>query len=117
MHHPDICDIILVIEDYFLVSNDVQSKCQIEAIIDESDEYQPKRGIKISRKLLNGYIHADIWEMDRDNDTVNLKYSVNSDFNSWVDSIDIECCDYSPEAVRTAVRSILKFDKNKSMSL
>jgi hypothetical protein len=111
MHHPDICDIILIIDDYFLLSAAINAKCQVEAIVDDSDEHEPKRGIRISRKLYVGYIQADIWEMNEDDDTVTFSYCRETDSGKWIDSTEIESCDYSEESVRSVVRKIIKKDK------
>lgn len=116
MHHPDICDILLIIDDYFLLSNLSHLKCQVEGIVDDSDEHQPKRGIKISRKLCAGYIEAKIWEMEEDDDTVIFNYCHESDSGTWIDSTEIECSDYSRENVRLAVRNIIKKDKKLANS-
>jgi hypothetical protein len=112
MHHPDICDILLIIQDYFILSTDTSSTCQIQAIVDDSDEHEPKRGIKISRTLLNGYLHATIWELNRDNDTVTFFYAKDLSSVEYLESIEVECRDYSHDTVRAAVRNILTFDKN-----
>ena len=112
MHHPDIFNILMTIDDYFMLTSD-DSKCQIEAIIDDEDE--DKRGIKISRKISNGYIVADISNIDRDDDTVIFKYA--SDLNTLAcgEYIEIESSDYSPESVRFAIRKILKRDKESAI--
>ena len=112
MHHPDICNILLIIDDYFLLMDGGDTKSQIEPIVDESDEYQPKRGVRISRKLLSGHLQADIWEMNEDDDTVTFRYS--DSCCDDVHSIEIENCDYSRDEVREAVRTILKMDKHRT---
>jgi hypothetical protein len=112
MHHPDICKIILVIEDYFMLVADNNIKCQIEPIIDDTNDDECTYGVRISRKLLNGYIHASIWGESQDSDRVIFNYSSESNAYDYLESIEIECSDYSTDAVRDAVRSILKIDKN-----
>jgi hypothetical protein len=112
MHHPDICKIILTIEDYFLLLEDNRPKCQIDAIIDNSDDDNPVLGIKVSRKLVNGYIHFLVWDEDRDSDRVVFNYSSELNSNAYLESIEIECSDYSTDTVRDTVRTILMLDKN-----
>jgi hypothetical protein len=112
MHHPDICNIILIIEDYFMLVDDKQSQCQIESIIDTDDEDNQNLGVKISRKLLNGYLYIDIMGEDRDSDQIKFNYLQDLTANNYLKSIEIECSDYSSDTVRAAVRAILILDKN-----
>jgi hypothetical protein len=114
MHHPDIADIILTIDDYFLLADGDNSKCQVESISDDRDEHQPKHGIKISRQLKAGSIVANIWDMDRDNDTVLFQHSRPSSSGTWTTDFEIECSDYSKESVRSVVRKIMKIDKEEA---
>jgi hypothetical protein len=114
MHHPDIADIILTIDDYFLLTDSKDSKCQVEAISDNRDEHQPKHGIKISRQLKVGSIVASVWDMDRDNDTVVFQHARTSSSGTWTTDFEIKCSDYSEESVRTVVRKIMKLDKEEA---
>jgi hypothetical protein len=113
MHHPDICEILLTIDDYFILL-DSNLKCEIEPYIDESDEDEPQRGVTIRRKLLNGYIEAKICGIGEDDDTVIFNYISNFESLKLVKSIEIECSDYSVNEVRSAVRTILRIDKESS---
>ncbi|WP_309733192.1 hypothetical protein [Chamaesiphon sp. OTE_75_metabat_556] len=114
MHHPDIADVILTIDDYFLLSDEKNSRCQVESISDGRDEHQPKHGIRISRQLKAGWILATIWDMDRDNDTILFQHSRPSSSGTWTTDIEVECSDYSKESIRTAVRTIMKIDKEEA---
>jgi hypothetical protein len=114
MHHPDIADIILTIDDYFLLSDVGDSKCQVESISDDSDEHQPKHGIKISRQLKAGSIVANIWDMNQDDDSVMFQHSRTSSSGTWTTDFEIECSDYSKESVRLVVRKIMKLDKESA---
>jgi hypothetical protein len=111
MHHPDICNIMLIIEDYFMLVDDKDSRCQIKSIVDQIDEDNCLLGIQITRKLLNGYMCIDIIGEGRDDDTVTFNYLKDFNSSNYIESIEIECSDYSSEAVRTSVRNILKLDK------
>jgi hypothetical protein len=111
MHHPDICDILLIVDDYFLLIEDKNSVCQIKPIVDNSEDDNHKLGIKISRKLLNGYLHTLIWGEGQDSDNVVFSYSSELNSNQYVESIEIESRDYCRDTVRNAVRDILKLDK------
>jgi hypothetical protein len=112
MHHPDICNIMLIIEDYFMLTDDKSSRCQIESIEDTDDDNERILGIKISRKLLNGHMYVEIRGEGQDDDTVTFNYLQNLNSDRYLESIEIECSDYCTDAVRDAVRSILKIDKN-----
>jgi hypothetical protein len=114
MHHPDIADIILTIDDYFLLADSSNSKCQIQSISDGRDEHQPKHGIKISRQLKCGSILAYIWAMNEDDDTVIFQYSRNSTSGTWTTDFEIESSDYSKDSVRSVVRTIIKLDKEEA---
>jgi hypothetical protein len=112
MHHPDICNILLIVEDYFLLIDDNDSTSYIKPIIDNSEDDNPTLGIKISRKLLNGYLHILIWGENRDSDKVIFSYSSELKISQYLESIEIECSDYSTDRARNAIRDILKLDKN-----
>jgi hypothetical protein len=112
MHHPSICDIMLIIEDYFILVDDKDSRCQIESIIDTDDEDNHKLGIKISRRLLNGYLYIEIKGEDRDSDELTFNYLQDLTADMYLKSIELECSDYSSDTVREAVRAILILDKN-----
>ena len=114
MHHPDICNIMLIIEDYFLLVDDKDSRCQIQSVVNAIDEDNYTLGIKISRKLLNGYMFVDICGEGKDDDTVTFNYLKEINDSNYLESIEIECSDYCAEAVRTTVRNILILDKKSS---
>jgi hypothetical protein len=114
MHHPDICNILLIVDDYFLLIDDKNSTCQIKPIVDNSEDDEPKLGIKISRKLLNGYLHTLIWGENQDSDNVIFSYSSELNSNQYLESIEIECSDYCIDSVRNAVRDLLKLDKKSA---
>lgn len=104
----------MIVEDYFMLTNDKDSRCQIESIEDTGEDNDPAIGIKISRKLSNGYMYVEIRGEDRDNDTVTFNYLQDLNSNRYLESIEIECSDYSSDAVRSAVRNILTLDKNSA---
>jgi hypothetical protein len=112
MHHPDICNIMLIIEDYFILIDDKSPKCQIESISDPNEDNHPALGIKISRKLSNGHMYIEIRGEGQDDDTVTFNYLQDLNNDRYLESIEVECSDYSTETVRHAVRTILKLDKN-----
>lgn len=111
MHHPDICNIMLIIEDYFLLIDDKDSRCQIQSVVNAIDEDNYTLGIRISRKLVNGYISIDICGEGKDDDTVTFNYLKDINSSNYLESIEVECSDYCAEIVRTTVRNILIIDK------
>jgi hypothetical protein len=81
MHHPDIYDIVALIEDYFLLC-DSNFRCEVEPLTcvkqfgELSDHNQPQevKGIKIIRKINNGRIEINIFGYSEDNDSMDLQY-------------------------------------------
>lgn len=114
MHHPDICNIIMIIEDYFMLTTDKDSKYQVEPIEDTDEDNYPTLGIKISRKLSNGYMYVEIRGEGEDDDTVTFNYLQDLSSDRYLESIEIECSDYSSDAVRKAVKNILALDKKSA---
>ena len=113
MHHPAFCNIVSTINDYFMLVDD-NSKCEIEEYIDESNEYEPQYGVVIKRKLSKGWINVVVIGAGEDDDTVEFNYVADSQSEKVIDSILIEDNDYSREAIRDAIRCILRQDKNAS---
>jgi hypothetical protein len=114
MHHPDICNIMLIIEDYFLLVDDKDSRCEIQSVVNAIDEDNYTLGIRINRKLLNGYISVDICGEGEDDDTVIFNYfkdMISPDSRSKSIEIQIEGSDYCSETVRKTIRNILVMDK------
>lgn len=116
MHHPDICNIILTIEDYFILTDDNQPIYTIEPIKFNREERKPTLGIRIIRKLYNGYLKAEINELGKDDNTVIFTYSKDLNNDDYIDRVKIEFRDYSTEEIRTTVRNMLIMDKNQKIS-
>jgi hypothetical protein len=114
MHHPTICSLLSLVDDYFLLIDGNDSTCHLKPIIDNTEGNNLNVGIKISRKLLNGYLHTLIAGDGRDSDKVIFSYSSDINTSECLESIEIECSDYSTDRARDAIRDILKLDKNVS---
>ena len=112
MHHPDICNIMLIIEDYFLLVDDNEPEYQLEPMFNASSSNSSRWGIKIKRQLVNGYIHLEIYGEGKDDDTLLLKYYEHEITDKPKQAIRIESNFYCSDAVRNAVRTILTLDKN-----
>jgi hypothetical protein len=110
MHHPTICNILIIVEDYFMLVGD-NSQYKIEPIINKDND---SLGILMSRKLLNGYLYIEIKGTNRDSDEIKFSYLENINPNSYLKSIEIECSNYNSDTARNAVRTILMLDKNQT---
>jgi hypothetical protein len=118
MHHPDICKIMLVIEDYFLLVSSDNSTYQIEPInsnLDESNSCDKSIGIRIKRKLLNGFVFIEVRGEGKDDDTVKLYYSSGTSHNDYLECIEIDSRSYCTDQVRNSMRTILTLDKNAAI--
>jgi hypothetical protein len=111
MHHPDISSIMLIIEDYFILVDDNDSKYQIEPISIGIGNDESMFGVKIKRRLFNGFIHAEINGDGRDNDEISLKYYNDRDLEKPKRCIQIENNNFSQTILRDSIRNILKLDK------
>ncbi len=115
MHHPDICNIMLIIDDYFLLLDNDKPAYQLEPVFNNSNPNIPVFGIKIKRQLLNGCIHAEIYGQDEDDNTLALRYYLDESNNKPKKSITIENKMFYDKALRDAVRTILTLDKNPQL--
>ena len=111
MHHPDICNIVLTIDDYFMLVDD-NSKCEIEGYVEELDEDESQYVVTIKRKLSKGWIKVSAIGVEEDDNTLEVNYVSDSQPGKLIQSIRIEDDDYSTETVRGAIRRVLKQDKN-----
>jgi hypothetical protein len=121
MHHPDICDILLTIQDFLLLS-DSQSNCEIiPQHCYGGQGYSNSvtfRQIRIRRKLLIGWIEVTVKGLDEDDNTITFECLSDLDPRKSIKTIEIKCDDYSIDRVQDAVREILIMDKKpKSSSL
>jgi hypothetical protein len=115
MHHPDICQIMLVIEDYFLLVGSENSTYQIQPInsnLDKTNSSSHAIGIRIKRKLLNGYVFIEVRGEGKDDDTVKFYYSSDISNDELLESVEIDCRAYCTNTVRDVMRNILILDKN-----
>jgi hypothetical protein len=111
MHHPDICHIMLVIDDYFILVDDSNPNYSIKSLVNDSQNGCRVLGVNISRQLLNGYIHADIFGEGKDDDTITFKYYSKTNADKPIKCIGINDKEFSDYYIRDAVRTILKLDK------
>jgi hypothetical protein len=111
MHHPEICQILLTIDDYFLLSDSEREPAQIHAIIENPQNHESKRGISIKQILPNGCLKVYIYGDDKDGDDITFEYiHDDNDDESREYTIEVKNGGYA-ENVRDAVRTILKLDR------
>jgi hypothetical protein len=119
MHHPEICDILLIIQDFMLIADD-RSNCEI---IPEPCHYQGKQGdivrirqISVRRKLSNGWLELIIHGLDKDSDLITLEYLTSLEPRTCIKTIEIDSNKYFIGLARDAIREILIMDKQPKLS-
>jgi hypothetical protein len=121
MHHPDIHDILITVQDFFFLADD-QSNCEIIPFhyhIDMSSSrgLSLARGFWIRRKLSLGWLEVIVMDLEEDSNTVVFEYLSNLEPKNVVKAIEIEWNDYSLDRVQDAVREILIMDKKATKPL
>jgi hypothetical protein len=117
MHHPEIYDIISIIEDYYILT-DTKFRCQIEPFVCErvfsenSDPIQAK-GFKIVRQLNHGRIEVTVFGCSKDNDSMSYQYfAENSDRPAKViEDVNSYNSGYSTDKSGAAIREIVLLDR------
>jgi hypothetical protein len=121
MHHPDIYDILSIIEDYFIMT-DSEFRCKIEPVIyskpcdrDKPDEdLRERKGLKISRQLNNGRIEINIFGLGKDYDCMDCQYFTEGQLTP-IEIIDNSAVNYNIETTRAAIRKIIILDRDSSI--
>ena len=121
MHHPDICDILLTIQDFLMLSDDGSPYEIIPHQGFYLDEYNDQEYIKqicIRRKLSSGWLEVSIHGSDEDSNLVDFQYVTSLEPRNSIKNIEIKWEHYSIDRVKDAIREILIMDKKpKSSSL
>jgi hypothetical protein len=118
MHHPDICDILLTIQDFLLFS-DNQFNCEIipQAYYNDVNGYGLRiQQVCIRRKLYAGWLEVVIHGFDKDSNLNSCEYLTCLEPRTCARSIEIETDDYSIDRVKDAIREILIMDKQPKFS-
>jgi hypothetical protein len=115
MHHPDIHDILITIQDFLLLAGD-ESRCEIvpESSYVNHEYYSDKqraKGFYILRKLSLGWLKAKVIDLEEDQNNVSFEYLSTPEQNKSVKTIEIKGDDYSIDRVQDAVREIVIMDK------
>ncbi len=119
MHHPDIYDILAIIEDYFIMT-DSEFRCKIEPVIyskpydrdKPGEDLRERRGLKISRQLNNGRIEINIFGLGKDYDCMDCQYFVDDRLLAPIEIIDNSAFGYNVETTRAAIRKIIILDRD-----
>jgi hypothetical protein len=106
MHHQDICSILRILDDYFLLLPDYRPstiKCKkIQA--DRSN------AIIISRELKNGFLDVEINGQNEDDDDVDIIYCKKKSQKEYDKKIQINCNNFTFERVRQSIRDLVIYD-------
>ena len=114
MHHPDICQILLTLDDYFILSDSERHTAQIYTLIENSKDRPYRQGIKIKQDLFNGYMEIDIISENKDNNELIFHYFLhNSSLKDPQETFKVDCGDYT-ENIRRVFRKILAIDKDNN---
>jgi hypothetical protein len=115
MHHPEIHDILITIQDFLLLAGD-QSCCEIvpESSYVNHEYYSDKqraRGFYVLRKLTSGWLKVKMMNLEEDENTVTFEYLSSPEQSKAVKTIEIKNDDFSLDRVQDAVREIVIMDK------
>jgi hypothetical protein len=124
MHHPDIYDILAVVEDYFILTGS-EFRCKIEQAIyskpynrdKPNEDFRERKGLKIVRQLNHGRIEINIYGMDKDDDSVDFQYFPDDMPLTPIETIDTGSHKYYTETVRAAIRKIVILDRDRKVDL
>jgi hypothetical protein len=106
MHHPEICNIVRILDDYFLLL-DPESRCTIQG---RKSDRGSEDSVFVRRDLKNGYLEVEMNGEDKDDDSVLVRYYRSGSQNSWDLYESVSDDDFNLGAVRKAIRKIVLFD-------
>jgi hypothetical protein len=108
MHHPEISNIVRILDDYFLLSFPDSSS----TIKGKKLDWGSEDSIVISRELTNGRLEIHIKGEDRDDDDLDIVYYQKESKDLFDKRLQISCDDFSLDTVRKALRDIVIYDIN-----
>jgi hypothetical protein len=118
MHHPDICDILLTIQDFFILSDD-RSNCELipQPYYNDSNGYDLRiQQLCLRRKLVSGWLEVVIHGFDKDSNITSCEYLTSLEPRICTKTIEIDTEKYSIFRVKEAIREILIMDKQSKVS-
>ncbi len=120
MHHPDIYEIIAIIEDYFVLVEEDEHKCRIEPAIylkpasreKPKEDITERKGLRISRRLNNGRIEVNIFSSYKDGDCMDVQYRSDKSDSLPVVVADESNRNFLASTVRDAIRKTVILDRD-----
>jgi hypothetical protein len=120
MHHPEIYDILSIVEDYFILS-DSEFRSKIEPVIyskpynrsQPDEDFRERKGLKIIRQLNQGRIEINIFGIHKDNDCMDVQYFADEQPSQPIETIDTSGFAYNIESARAAIRKIVILDRDR----
>ena len=106
MHHPEIANIVRILDDYFLISapNTSSSIKGIKASWGNEDT------VAISRQLTNGKLEIQIKGEDEDDNDIDIFYYSQEGEDQFQKRLQISNDDFSLQNIRKAIRDIVIYD-------
>jgi hypothetical protein len=114
MHHPEICLITQIIEDYFLLVDGDSPKYELIPITQKIDNSIYSIGVIIKRKLLNGYVYIQIKGQKEDDNATTFSYSLSPNNDEYLESIETDGYGDLEDKIRDVMRAVFILDKNQT---
>ena len=123
MHHPEIYEILSIIEDYFIFT-DTKFRCQIEPVICEENYHTNdpnaswkgcRKGFRIIRQLKHGRIEINVLGTHKDSDCADFYYFTEEEPSQPAQVIEATNTGYSTEAIRDTIRQIVILDRERGI--
>ena len=108
MHHPEICKIVQILDDYFLISLPNSSS----TIKGKKSSWGNEHSVFISRELKNGRLEIEIKGEDKDDDDTKITYYQQGSSNDWDKVVEIRSDEFTLEAVQAGIRATVLHDAN-----
>jgi hypothetical protein len=106
MHHPDICNVVRIIDDYFLIAFPDSSS----TIKGKKLDWGSEDSLVISRELRNGRLDIQIDGEDKDDDSINVVYYQQGSTNVYDKKLEIGSDDFTLTKLRKAIRELVIYD-------
>jgi hypothetical protein len=106
MHHPDICNVVRIIDDYFLIAFPDSSS----TIKGKKLDWGSEDSLVISRELRNGRLEIQIDGEDKDDDSINVVYYQQGSTNVFDKKLEIGSDDFTLTKLRKAIRELVIYD-------
>ena len=111
MHHQDICTILRILDDYFLLLPDYRPS----SIKPKKIQSDRSNAIVITRELKNGFLDVEINGQHEDNDDVDIIYCAKNSKKEYDKKTQISCNNFTFERVRQSIRDLVIYDRNQQV--